>query len=1014
MKTSKKTFAQKYSSDFENLVLDVVQDALRKDFEIIASNNTKEKSDGGFDGYCYIKSPYDEFSTALLEAKLRSAISDLPLSDFSKSVIIATNLDAACIIIGTNLYFSGNTIEQLESFIYNTGLEIRTIDFADLAYWMSKKNIGLDKYKKPFIEELKKYLENEHKTANRRLSLYDMSTKYSRTHDIPKIYGNNKKRAKENIISRIQNKNSAIVIIGEEGIGKKTLIDNIIKNLLISNSYNTSGIRYVVNKMDMNSITSKNDFVYNAISLLWGCDYKETVSFFAGLTKAERIGFLDLLPKQIVKYLTELSEIYNNTVDMDVFFSYLSSLYSHSLRKNKIKRIFYFYNLEYCKDNELFNFIVTFVRKLSNMMSIIICIPDNQHLKSDYTEWLNFCETLLESNNTFSVKIGSWVRDDAICYVKDSLGNTQIAKYSEKLVNYFGINPAFLSLGLSLVKKDPLVLTYINENNINLDESLDNNKLKSLIEYIINGLSERCIKLVFLMTLIGNKVNIGFICAVLEIDIKVFYELHNKLTMFFLIKHELYCWLNPMVSKLVTENSYIRFSIYGKTTIYNNIINNLNLLEYDDESKKELSLRIALQSDNEKEVYRLSKELMDTYSNTERNSKKYWLTNSIINNNIFFSDKLYNIGLRIEWLYASYSIGKNGENTDFLEKYLILKDDIKDKLKSYDFSDVQFNLLLAKYYHISAQICLSSSDYKRMQKECYLGQRCLLAAKTEDELKILSELCSDYAVSIKHIENIENCVKYLDDNDVIKNNPGVSKMPKYSISYHSHYASQFTGYDPQAALNEFLKIYDICKEYSKEAFLHNLNNIAAMKFILKDYRGALADAEEVYKQSYENNVSVEFGRCQNVLGCINWHNNDTDLAKYYFKSCYKHFEKHNHNTHLWAPLVNLAIVCYETNDNETCFYTKKAYDFLMNKHLEQIKSANILINNIPKIVVAILMILYIFSHINQVDIDIESTFNTLKNKRIEELYYNNFAGKPVNGILIESAYNCDGRIMLKV
>ena len=598
--------------------------------------------------------------------------------------------------------------------------------------------------------------------------------------------------------------------------------------------------------------------------------------------------------------------------------------------------------------------------------------------------------------------------------MKDSLDNTQIAQYSEKLVNYFGINPAFLSLGISIVKKDPIALSYINGNNITLDKSLDVNKLISIINYSINGLTDKCIEIVFLMTLIGDNVSIEYICAVLAIKNKTFFELHGKLSMFFIIKRGLYCWIQPMVCKLITENSFIKLSMFEKAKIYENASKNLSLLEYDELLNNELLLKIALLSDDENEVYKISRALLKKYDITEQNSKKYRLTDRIINSNFVFGDKYYIIYLRVEWLYASYSIGKNGENTDFLEKYLILKDIINSSIKKYDYSDTCFNLLLAKYYHISARIYLAFSDYQEMQKECEEGFKCLPKAKTKDEFIILSELCSDRAISIKHIENIEECVKFLEDNYVIKNNPKVSEMPMYKISYHTHYASQFTGSNPKAALEEFLNIEDICKGYSKEAYLHNLNNIAAMKFILKDYCGALSDAEKVYNEAYENNISIEFGRCQNILGCINWHNNDTAKAKYYFKSCYLHFELHNHDTHLWAPLVNLAIVCYATDDKNTFLYTKKAYDFLIDNHFKQINSANICFDNIPKIVVAFLMLLYIFNHLDKPVIDIDNTLDSINSKRIKELYYNRFKDKPMSQILAESSYHCDGKIMFKV
>lgn len=193
MNITKKTFAQKYSAEFEELVLEMVEEALKKNFEIIASGNTKEKSDGGYDGYCFIKSPYDEASTALLEAKLRTVTKDLPLSDFSKSVIIAVNLDVACIIIGTNLYFSGNTIEQLETFIYNTGLEIRTLDYKDILKWLNKYPEKCKHYKKSFIHKLREYAETNYSTSCRELSLFEKPPVIDEKIEYPKLYGKERK-----------------------------------------------------------------------------------------------------------------------------------------------------------------------------------------------------------------------------------------------------------------------------------------------------------------------------------------------------------------------------------------------------------------------------------------------------------------------------------------------------------------------------------------------------------------------------------------------------------------------------------------------------------------------------------------------------------------------------------------------------------------------------------------------------------------------------------------------------
>ena len=897
MKITKKTFAQKYSVEFEGIVLEMVEEALKKNFEIIASGNTKEKSDGGYDGYCFIKSPYDETSTALLEAKLRTVIKDLPLSDFSKSVIIAINLDAACIIIGTNLYFSGNTVEQLETFIYNTGLEIRTLDYKDILTWINKNPEKCKHYKKSFIQKLREYAENNYNTSCRELSLFDKPPIIDKPIEYPKLYGKERKKIKDNIITTITTSFGTTVISGEIGIGKKTLVECLLGELLSSKNI-MSNVRFVANKVDIASVTSQNDFVYKIISMLWGCNYKDTVDFFCGLSNSDNSsGLIDFLPEKVLEMLKNLSCLYMHNIDIDVFFSYIADLYKKTFRRRKLQRIFYFYNLEYSTDVVINKLIILFIRKMANILSIILCIPNDDVLNIQKKGWQEFSRSILESNNVNLYVLHEWDNDTANNFIKDNSNDYEILRYSNSIVNYFGTKPSYLSIGIDLINNDKMLLSYIQSDGLALDKSIDLNKLKSAISYHIKQLSDIQCRILHLNLIIGESINNSFLLAILNININTLIKIVEHIPYINIDLH--FCrWKNRLYMNLIREINYPLLLLSEKYDLYYHFIHNIDLLEIEQPKKNAILLHIFVELQNKEKIIELAKTLMYEYKIYEQYNNIYLLTNMILDSGIFYENIFYIINLRIEWLIAAYHIGISGEDTDFYEKFSILQSEIKNYLEQYDRINMKMNLLLGKFYYISSLIHLTNSNYREMQRDIDLGLGYLKEIQTEESLELQSELCANYATSLKHLINIESCVSYLEKNETIQFNPKIANMPKYIIAFHTHNASLYTGYNPQKALDEFSKIEEICRHYSKEAYLHNLHNIASMKFITKDYDGALKDTQTVYRESYENNISIEYGRCQNLLGCLMWHNNEITKAKYYFKCSYEHFMKHRHNTHL--------------------------------------------------------------------------------------------------------------------
>ena len=1009
----KKTFAQIYSSKFEKIVLEMVEEALQKNFEIIASGNTEEKSDGGYDGYLFIKSPYDETSTALLEAKLRTAFKDLPLSDFSKSVIIAVNLDSACIIIGTNLYFSGNTIEQLESFIYNTGLEIRTLDYRDILEWMNKHPERCMSDNDSFIKGLRKYAEKEYSTACRELSLFEKPPVINKNMEAPKIYGKDREIIIKQIISTLKKAPATFVINGKAGIGKKTLVKCLISELLSSND-TENNFRFVIHELDMSSISSQNDFIYMIISMLWGCSYYDTVEFFNNLSNLNSTDTLEnLLPEKVLGVLNKLSRLYKNDIDIDVFFSYISDLYKKTIQRHKIQRVFCFYNLEYSQDIIANKMVITFIRKMSKVLSIILCISNDNISNNQNHRWTEFCNAIYESKDVIPYEPKEWGIDTVNTFIRDHCNGTEILNCSEAIVNYFGRNPLSLTTGIDIINRDKMLLSYIKTSNHILDKSLDLNKLRSILTLNIKKLSNIQCQILYMNLIIEKSINNQFLAAVLGTDIKDIMKEVESIS--YLTINASFCqWKNKLLFNLVKEMDYSLLLLSEKYDLCNCIISNIDKLEASSQEKNEILLRIYVELENKEKALELSKILLCEYKSKSQYNSIFLMTTMLIDSELFNNNDYYNIYLRVEWLIAAFDVGLNGDSTDFSEKFLSLQSYVQKYEEKYSDNNDDTKLVLGEYYYISSLICLANSQYTEMQSNIELGLKYLKEITSEKSLKLQSELCANYATSLKHLKNIESCVKYLKNNKTIQLNPQIKEMPRYIISYHTHYASLYTGDKPQKALEEFRRINEVCKEYSKEAYLHNLHNIASMKFLVKDYEGALKDAQIVYKESYENNISIEFGRCQNLLGCLMWYYNEMDKAKIYFKCSYEHFEKHRHNTHLWAPLVNLAVLCKYTDDSDACKYTQEASNFLLNNHITQINAAIIHGDKIPKIVVAAFMIMYNQDSFHPNSSEISDFKAAIKNNSIIQLYDTQVKGKDFNGLFINTAYNCEGKIMLKV
>ncbi len=131
------SFAKDNWEEFEKLSLSILETYLPTDSEFSYSiTHTPHRKDGGYDGLIIISSSDENIDQykILSESKLRELSNkDLPMSDFSKTLIIAINLMAQEIYIFTNLHYSIETQKRIRKFSSFSNIRVELVDIFEVS-----------------------------------------------------------------------------------------------------------------------------------------------------------------------------------------------------------------------------------------------------------------------------------------------------------------------------------------------------------------------------------------------------------------------------------------------------------------------------------------------------------------------------------------------------------------------------------------------------------------------------------------------------------------------------------------------------------------------------------------------------------------------------------------------------------------------------------------------------------------------------------------------------------------
>ena len=880
------SFAHDFWEEFEKLSIDLLKSYFKNiESTKISINRTQNQKDGGYDGIIFISTDSKHTPYKILsESKLRSISSkDLPLSDFSKTLVIAVNMYACEVYIFTNLHFSKETQKRITNFTKATNINVKLMDIFHVIENINNLPFDIKQKYAVLIQEL------NNSASKHPIDRKTDSQVFKTPPVMQKLIGKHRNSLLKKEIFLLQNTSGILVISGSQGSGKSLFIQHLINSLCSENSDSFSYI-------DMLQLSNINHFFLTLLSIIWRVDILDIASFDKKDIEEIVYYISDLeLSKKAKQVLFDIiisgTESCFSSKDLMYFclMEYLHTIYCPILKFKKQYLIFH--NIDYATDVSK-EILLMFLKHFYKDNIVIILEVRNETAATK--KFLQRC--MAEVPVLDEIKL-------------NDLSTTEVSDYlNNKYADVF--KKQELKLLKQICPRTPLMIDQMVQmfsgNAIN--RNLLDDSLKSLCKLYKNQK--------YLFSINSNYVNhvlagyedeikicaasIAFMDGCLELNCiaklcKNLSNVVNKLIDTHLFQYSNSCLkvyhasiLEPLKEMLYIDDLFIRTKMYQQ--LYDEI-DSLNILQ-----KKKLIKKIYLALKLNEYIYFIDKweEVCSDLIKEEDYEVALNLLKEIEENSIF--DK-FNSAMKFSlqaWILQCYVV-ENMYNQDEIETYVQDLDELfmeeasgiaqtrKDEYLLWKF---KYYLAVGKYHEIIDSI----NQYN----------------------DITPELCYIKALAIKHIYDIDACIKSL------KNSIQIFPGNKHLIySYYDHILSKVFKYDLFKAKKYINKMKPYIDILSLEDIIHFKYNEQVTLF----YNGELDSSHELNKlirESFQNNLPVEQSRICNLMGQYYWCKNNINLGIEYLNKAAELQAYTNHQTYWWIADTNLALLYYELKENVKC------------------------------------------------------------------------------------------------
>ncbi|MDE6209550.1 MAG: restriction endonuclease [Lachnospiraceae bacterium] len=894
-----KSFAHKYWKNFEELVLKLLKKKLGTENTYkIYSYKTPNQNDGGYDGIILIEQPnmWDEdlrrLYTILAEAKLRqNTSSDLPLSDFAKTLVVAINRNASEVYVYTNLHYSEETYRRTEKFSAATGLKVKLIDIFELCDELTESPEVQNGYSDVFIRHLFAGL-NFHSKEKR--IQYEQEPIFENT--LPQLAGDSRNTLLMNTIDYLKEHSGIYIIKGIQGCGKKLFIKHILNAL--QKEYNCRLIC-------LEKFTTIKGFFAYLLSLIWNID-EFTIW---GLTKENIDEIMSYMPLQynserikavLLDILRDIPTEYDDRRDVleEHLIEYLHYIFVPICQRKK--QLFAFVGFDKCTEN-IFNFTHKFIRKFSSENVVILTElrTDEPHSQSYIDEWSKL------NPNMKPIELLEFNYTEYTQYMHDNHPDIDI-KEVDHLYGMCYPLPIYIENLLSVIINNDLK-KLLSQDDLNITCLYNNEKFNDgMILYSMNGYFSNkdvfCKQLAYVIVFFDGELSFeniaqlgeSYFDAIATLGNSIYFDIEKKCL---LIHHILY--LKAFKNETIL-NSYEYNDIME--TLYN-VIEDFELGSDIREIKK-FEIAVALRE----EKYILQN--WETICNrlimqNDFSYAKQLLKN--ISNAVYLcmDEKMKLINFRMKC-----HLGLNEYNSLDMLELIRLGESLKNEADPLEWK--LFCCLKAKYQ-------FSRGDYQKIITLTNIYRN------EDPALRYIR------ALSIKHIFGIDACLLSLE-----RGKKRFLEDWHLRYSYLDHLHSKYEKIDVEKSWEYLIQIEPYYDKLNLEDQIHFQYN----KIALELYKNGSLNPEvcqDLLCKAFENILPVEMGRIHNLLGQIYYLDNDLDAAISKFKMALEILNHNIHVTYIYVPSINLALLYDEQNNNLEC--VQYAIDTL--NSLEKYKSEKI-------------------------------------------------------------------------
>lgn len=1002
-----KSFAQQHWRAFEELSLQIIHSRYQEQPSEVCEL-TDGQSDGGYDGIiCFSSQKYDaaELYKVLLEAKLRSTDNqDLPLSDFSKTIIVAINTIADKVYISTNAYFSEETNHRLQIFSRRTGLAIHTLDIEDISNWLSNHQDEAQRFKDRAL--VKKLLAPPHRLDAKYKTLSMAQEKVRE--QVEQLIGRERKRLCQRLTKRLAEQNGLLCIRGAMGSGKSIFIDNLASEL--QQSYPNTAL------LDLTRFSDARGVFIKLLAFAWG----ESTSSIYGMSSEDLEAVTkylgnDLFPPRsrsaLIHMIHQSQEAFeaNQSLHSELLLDYLRQIVPPVIRR--VRSLVIVRNVKAATENAL-DFLDSFIRILPGQpISFLIELEEKQKNCDYLSQRLEQVQSYMGT-----VDLPPWDSIAARQFLSVKIPELSQQEQS-RLIGYFGRLPLSLSVGTDIFLQSDFGKTVLQISAV-VPEHFSPSFPYSLghIDYFVEqfaalgGTGVQC-----------GLVLLGLFDGIAETEFieqtAIALNCPSPLAAFHMCPFIRYTAKRFQVQHGAYVDSIKKFSFVTKSFLFQvltQIEPKLELHFKDTEYVARKRFEILCLNRDFERLRELWMNLANSHRQRGERQLEYevlkkvyeWWMEDPETNHLTVYQQYFLLFHLAETAYALF-----GAYEEELDHYFDQLDTLTNLTDASQWPDGERMVQRSRtaILNTKCRVALGRAEYHQMLSYAEEGIELIREDPTPESRNWLGALWADKALALKHLENISVCIEFLESGKEL-----LDGIRPFCHCYYMHLSSLYSVKEPHKAL-EFFEL--IKSEYidSLSEALHIEHNIATMHFVLGEYDYALKISAQVWLRAYENHVPIEEGRSDHLLGCIAWANGETEQAYERFKASYSLFQRHVHHTHLWPPLINLALVCMEMDrTDEALKYANDAINFLLEHHLDSINHMNISVSVLPKLFVGILLLLGCLEQLDGESQAIEKLLHSIDNSDVHTAYHRYVVPHQLDDLLKGSGYICGGKFMLKV